>query len=143
MRQLAVFPRRGRPHISSTFERFSVLFQSSVLLLANTGLDVIPSQVGTSVVRESERKCLVLMAGDVLGVVDCKGYTVAWSAYNGLTIQSHNPINPHIVSSLDLTKPRVNGLYQSQPFFRAIMQPRVSRRKVSIALWSLTSSCLA
>ena len=23
----------------------------------------------------------------------------------------NNPINPHIVSSLDLTKPRVNGLY--------------------------------
>ena len=58
----------------------------------------------------------------------------------------NNPINPHIVSSLDLTKPRVNGLYpvtESQPFFRPIMQVRVRGREVSIGLWSLTSSCLA
>ena len=55
----------------------------------------------------------------------------------------NNPINPYIVSSLDLTKPESMVYTQSQPFFRPIMQVRVRGREVSIGLWSLTSSCLA
>ena len=56
------------------------------------------------------------MKGSVVSVgrfSDCKGY--GWTDWlAGL----NNPINPYIVSSLDLTKPRVNGLYP----VRAILQ---------------------
>ena len=85
-----------------------------------------------------ERECCV--GGKVGRSSDCKGYTRAGWRLVGL----NNPINPYIVSSLELTKHRVNGLYPVTAILQTYYaSPSEREREVSIGLWSLTSSCLA
>ena len=82
------------------------------------------------------------MKGSVVSVGRWEGPLIA-RVTPGL-VGLNNPINPYIVSSLELTKPRVNGLYPVTAILQTYYaSPSEREREVSIGLWSLTSSCLA